>query len=363
MQILSWSARASAVSQVALVAVAIGVAVALALVAVAVLRHLARRWDVTVLQGRLWQSPVVLIAVLASLEWLVAGATGAWTVTVTHVLQVAQIGAVAWLLVVLVRTAEKGSLAKHPGTGLKDERSRHIRTKIVLMRRVATAVIITCAVGLALWTIPQVQAIGATVLASAGVLSIIAGLAAQTTLANIFAGVQIAFTDGIRVGDIVVLENLQGRIEEITLTYVAVAVWDGTRLILPCTYFTTTPFRNWSHSGDSVIGQVRVACDWGASIDAGRAELERVLRASRGWDGRQAALYVEDASGQWPVLLAQFTAAADEVELLRFEVREALVTMLAGSAPSYPRIRHEPAATRAATDTRRPATSESRSPT
>lgn len=340
----------SAVGRAALVAAVVGVAVVLAVVAVALLRRLARRWGVTVLEGRLWQSPVVVIAVLAATQWLVRAADGGWTGAVAHVLQVAQIAAVAWLLVVLVRTAEKGALAKHPDTGLKDERSRHIRTKIVLMRRVATAIIVTCAVGLALWTIPQVRAIGATVLASAGVLSIIAGLAAQTTLANIFAGVQIAFTDGIRVGDIVVLEDVQGRIEEITLTYVAVAVWDGTRLILPCTYFTTTPFRNWSHSGDSVIGQVRVACDWGASIDAGRAELERVLRASRGWDGRQAALYVEDASGQWPVLLAQFTAAADEVEVLRFEVREALVALLAGSAPSYPRIRHEPAAARVGTE-------------
>jgi small-conductance mechanosensitive channel len=325
---------------------AVAVAVVVALVLVALLRRLARAWGVSVLEGHLWRSPVVLSAVLLALAWVVGEADRPWSGTVGHVLQVGQIGAIAWLLVVLVRTMEKAALSHHPETGLRDERSRHIRTKIVLMQRVATAAIITCAVGVALWTIPQVRAVGATVLASAGVVSIIAGLAAQTTLANIFAGVQIAFTDGIRVGDIVVLEDVQGRIEEITLTYVAVAVWDGTRLILPCTYFTTTPFRNWSHSADSVVGQVRVACDWPAPIDTARAELRRVLAASSGWDGGQAELYVEDASGQWPVLLAQFTAAADEVEVLRFRVREALVGLLAGDAGSYPRIRHEPARTR-----------------
>lgn len=324
-------------------AAVVATAVVLALGAVALLRRLARAWGVTVLAGRLWQSPVVLAAVLVALEWVVTTADQPWSGVLGHALRIAQIGSIAWLLVVLVRTTEKAALAKHPDSGLRDERSRHIRTKIVLMQRVATAAIVTCAVGAALWTIPQVRAVGATVLASAGVLSIIAGLAAQTTLANIFAGVQIAFTDGIRVGDIVVLEGVQGRIEEVTLTYVAVAVWDGTRLILPCTYFTTTPFRNWSHAGGAVVGQVRVACDWPAPLDAGLAEVRRVLASSTGWDGRHAEVLVEDASGQWPVLLAQFTAAADEVERLRFEVRGALVRLLAGDAASYPRIRHEPA--------------------
>ena len=93
-----------------------------------------------------------------------------------------------------------------------------------------------------LWTIPPLRDIGAGILASAGVIGVIGGLAAQTTLGNLFAGLQIAFTDAIRIDDIVVAAGLTGRVEEITLTYVSVRVTDNTTLILPCTYFTTTPF-------------------------------------------------------------------------------------------------------------------------
>ena len=309
---------------------------------VALLRRLARKWKVTVLSGRLWQSPVVLVVVFSALQRVVEGAARSWSESVDHLLEIGSICGVAWLLIVLVRTTEKAALAKYPDTGLRDERSRHVRTKITLLQRVATAAIVTIAIGVILWTIPQVRAVGATVLASAGVLSIIAGLAAQTTLSNIFAGVQIAFTDGIRVGDIVVVENVQGRIEEITLTYIVVRVWDGTRIILPCTYFTTTPFRNWSHSLDSVIGQVRVACDWSAPLDALRSELTRILEASPMWDRAVDNLVVDDATGSSVIVLAQFSAAPDTVELLRFEVREGLVRFLSWYASdSFPRVRQE----------------------
>lgn len=323
----------------AVVAVALAVAISLVVVA---LRGLARRWNVTVLSGRLWQSPVVVLVALSTLRGVLGDADGAWVGRVDHLLQIGVICAVAWLLIVLVRTAQKAALAKHPQTGLEDEQSRHARTKIDLLQRVAVAAIVTVAVGAVLWTVPQVRAIGATVLASAGLVSIVAGLAAQTTLANIFAGVQIAFTDGIRVGDIVVVEGGQGRIEEITLTYIVVEVWDGTRLILPCTYFTTTPFENRSHAGTSVIGQVHLRADWTIPVEEVRAELGRVLAASARWDGRHSRLATEDASGDALQLIAQFSATADEIELLRFDVREALVRFVRDHHPSsLPRYRRQ----------------------
>lgn len=317
-------------------------AVVISLVLVVLLRRLAQRWNVTVLSGRLWQSPVVALVGLGTLRGLVGGSDGDWTEGVDHLLQIGQICAVAWLLIVLVRTLQKAALAKHPQTGLGDEQSRHARTKIDLLQRVAVAAIVTVAIGAILWTIPQVRAIGATVLASAGLVSIVAGLAAQTTLANIFAGVQIAFTDGIRVGDIVVVEGVQGRIEEITLTYIVVEVWDGTRLILPCTYFTTTPFENRSHAGTSVIGQVGLRADWTIPVEEVRAELGRVLASSPRWDGRHCQLAAEDASGDALQLIAQFSATADEIELLRFDVREALVRFVRDHHPSsLPRYRRQ----------------------
>ena len=323
-------------------AVALAIAFALGVVVVLLLRRLAKRWNVTVLSGRLWQSPVVAIVMLAAIQPVVQELDRRWASGLAQLLVIVQICAVAWLAVVLIRTAAKGALARHPETGLRDERSRHVRTKIALLERVAIAAIGTLAVGAILWTFPSVRAVGVTLLASAGVLSIIAGLAAQTILANVFAGIQIAFTDGIRVGDIVVIDGRQGRIEEITLTYVVVEVWNETSLILPCTWFITTPFENWSHSGDTAIGEVQLTAAWEVPVGAVRDELHRVLAGSSFWDGRVAELRVGDTTSDGVVLLAQFSAAGDAVELLRFEVREALTDFLAAHhRDALPRVRQE----------------------
>ncbi|HET6824891.1 MAG TPA: mechanosensitive ion channel domain-containing protein, partial [Amnibacterium sp.] len=124
--------------------------------------------------------------------------------------------------------------------------ARRVRTQILLIRRVAVAVIVVVALAWILLTFPSARAAGASLLASAGVVSIIAGIAAQSTLGNVIAGIQLAFSGAIRVDDVVVADGQWGRIEEITLTYVVVHVWDDRRLVLPSTYFTTTPFENWT---------------------------------------------------------------------------------------------------------------------
>ena len=148
-----------------------------------------------------------------------------------------------------------------PDAELEDRRSRHVRTKIILVTRVIQALIAAITVAAILWTIPPLRDIGAGILASAGVIGVIVGIAAQTTLGNLFAGLQIAFTDAIRIDDIVVIGTAAGRIEEITLTYVAVRQSDNTTLILPCTYFTTTPFQNWTHKGAQISGIVEISVD------------------------------------------------------------------------------------------------------
>src|SRR3954454_10434489 len=137
-----------------------------------------------------------------------------------------------------------------------------MRTQVQVLRRVTVAVLVVCAAaGIAL-TFPSARACGASLLASAGLLSIVAGLAAQSSLANVFAGMQLAFTDAIRVDDVVVVDQQWGRIEEITLTYVVVHIWDDRRLILPCTYFTNTPFENWTRTSSELLGAVEFDLDW-----------------------------------------------------------------------------------------------------
>src|SRR3712207_3167437 len=146
-------------------------------------------------------------------------------------------------------------------------------------------------------TFPGARAAGTSLFASAGVLSVVAGLAAQSSLANVFAGLQLAFTDAMRGDDVVVVGGERGRIEEITMTYIVVHLWDDRRLILPSTYFTTTPFQNWTRRQADLLGTVEMDLDWSVPVDEMRQELTRLLEASDLWDGRVGVLQVTEATG------------------------------------------------------------------
>jgi hypothetical protein len=194
-----------------------------------------------------------------------------------------------------------------------------------------------------LLTFPSARAAGTSILASAGVISIVAGLAAQTSLANIFAGFQLAFTDAIRVDDVVVIEEEWGRIEEITLTYVVVHVWDDRRMVLPSTYFTTTPFQNWTRKESAVLGSVEMDVDWTVPLDRMRAELDRLLAGHQLWDQRVKVLQVTDAVGA-VVRVRVLVSAKDGPTLfdLRCHVREGLVVWLQREHPTaLPKVRNE----------------------
>jgi hypothetical protein len=205
-------------------------------------------------------------------------------------------------------------------------RARRLKTQVVMLRRVTVAAIVVLTLGVMLMTFPGVRALGASVLASAGLISVVAALAAQNTLGNLFAGLQLAFSDAVRVDDVVVVENEWGRIEELTLTYVSVAIWDDRRLILPTSYFTTKPFQNWTRTGSEVLGTAEVDVDWSAPIEDLRVELRRVCGATELWDGRVCVLQVTEAIGGM-IRLRALVSAADAGALwdLRCLVRERLV--------------------------------------
>jgi small-conductance mechanosensitive channel len=195
--------------------------------------------------------------------------------------------------------------------------------------------------GVMLMTFPGIRALGASVLASAGLVSVVAALAAQSTLGNVFAGLQLAFSDAIRVDDVVVVEQEWGRIEEITLTYVAVQIWDDRRLILPTSYFTTKPFQNWTRNSSAVLGTAEVDVDWSTPIEPLRAELRRVCEGSELWDERVCVLQVTEAIGG-TIRLRALVSAADAGALwdLRCLVRERLVGwMWEHQRGSLPRVR------------------------
>ncbi|GAA2076619.1 mechanosensitive ion channel [Pseudolysinimonas kribbensis] len=212
--------------------------------------------------------------------------------------------------------------------------ARRVRTQLAVIRRLIYVILFVLAIGAVLLTFPGVQAVGTSVLASAGVISVVAGLAAQSTLSNLFAGIQLAFSGAIRVDDVVVVEQEWGRIEEITLSYVVVHVWDDRRLVLPCTWFTQNPFENWTRTSSQLLGAVEFDLDWRVSPGRMRAELDRILDDASLWDHRAKVLQVTDAVGGY-VHVRVLVTARDAAALfdLRCLVRERLVDWLQRETP------------------------------
>ncbi|NYJ29256.1 mechanosensitive ion channel family protein [Galbitalea soli] len=328
-------------------AVATLIAIAAALIVIAVvslsLRATARRKDwAKVLAGGArhpFRLTVLIIAV-----WFAVGLDypdPTWRGHLVHGLQIALIAAVAWLVSRLITFAIGLGMRRYR-TDVPDNRlARRAQTQLAIVRRLATVIVVVIGIGAILLTFPGVQAVGTSVLASAGVISVIAGLAAQSTLGNVFAGVQLAFSDAIRVDDVVVVQGQWGRIEEITLTYVVVHVWDDRRLVLPSTYFTTTPFENWTRSTSELLGAVEFDLDWRVNPVEMRAELERILGRTALWDRRASVLQVTDAVGGF-VHVRVLVTAVDAPTLfdLRCFVREGVVDWIQRQDPTaMPRTR------------------------
>ena len=221
---------------------------------------------------------------------------------------------------------------------------RRVHTQMQVITRVGVGVIWIAALAAALLTFDQFRAIGASVLASAGLLSLVAGLAAQSSLTNVFAGIQIALTDSLRVGDIVVADMNQGTVEEITLTYVVLQSWDDRRWIIPSTVFTTTTFENWTRLEPKLLGTIEFDLDWLVPVEAMRIELQRILRSTKLWDRRESNLQVTDAVGGTVRIRAVVSAnTSGELWDLRCLVRERLIQWLQTQAVyALPRTRLEP---------------------
>ncbi|UTT63389.1 mechanosensitive ion channel family protein [Microcella humidisoli] len=260
---------------------------------------------------------------------------------IDRALTIGVIGLFAWVLVETVDFAFEGAKSRFPIGADATRGARRAHTQLTFLQRLVTVVIIVAAVSAGLLTFPEMQALGASLLASAGLAGIVAGLAAQSTLSNVFAGVQIAFSDAIRVDDIVIVEGEWGRIEEITLTYVVVRIWDDRRLVVPSTHFTSTPFENWTRTGSELLGSVELDLDWRVSPAAMRSRLAEILDGTPLWDRRVSVLQVADAVGGL-VRVRILVSAADAGSLfdLRNYVREQLVEWVQLESPgAMPRTR------------------------
>lgn len=253
---------------------------------------------------------------------------------VDRIMTILLIATTGWLLATLVLFASDLALGRYRIDVPDNRLARKVRTQTLILRRLVIAIIVVVAIGAALLTFPAVRAVGASVLASAGIASIVAGLAAQSVLANMFAGIQLVFSDALRVDDVVVVEGEWGRVGEITLSYVVLDLWDDRRLVLPCTYFTTKPFQNWTRQGSELLGSVELDLDWRVSPARMRAHLDAVLATTPLWDGRAGVLQVTEATGGF-VRVRILVTAKDAPTLfdLRCVVREAMVAWVQRNAP------------------------------
>ena len=224
--------------------------------------------------------------------------------------------------------------------------SRRFETRAQVLRRFAQVVIAVVGTIAIIGTFDAARHAMTTVLASAGVISVIFGLAAQQTLGNVFAGLQLAFTDAIRVGDVVVAGDKKetGSVEEITLSYVVVRIWDERRLIIPCRYFTQTPFENWTRRAAAQLGTVELKLDWSAPMTLIRAKVEKLLAATDLWDGRTWGVQIT-ASDEYTVTVRVLASAKNSGDLsdLRAYLREHLITWIVTEEPwARPAQRIEP---------------------
>ncbi|MFI9234703.1 mechanosensitive ion channel family protein [Streptomyces sp. NPDC053079] len=318
-----------------------------------VVRRIGQRHPETPLWGLLGRCRVPVRLVLCA-ALLRAGYPSAelspWHAAVAEqVLTLVLIGACAWLAVRVATAVVEATYARYAAGAQDPARVRRVRTQVTLIQRVVAAAVMVVAVAAMLLTFPAMRTAGASLLASAGVIGIVAGIAAQSTLGNLFAGLQIAFGDMVRIGDTVVVEGQWGTVEEITLTYLVVRTWDERRLTMPVSYFTSKPFENWSRGDPRMTGTVFFHLDHAAPVDLMREHLHDILKASLEWDERAWNLVVTDTTPTTVEVRALLTAGnADDIWALRCMVREEMIAWLRREHPyALPRISTAPAPGRA----------------
>ncbi|RYD87083.1 MAG: mechanosensitive ion channel, partial [Sphingobacteriales bacterium] len=255
-------------------------------------------------------------------------------VVISRGLEIALIISFAVLLVNTLKVFEDYVYHAYDLNKANNLKERKIRTQLQFIRKVIITLIVFITLALILLSFESVRKIGAGLLTGVGVGGIIIGFAAQRSLANFLAGFQIAFTQPIRIDDVLVVEGEWGRVEDITLTYVVLNIWDQRRLILPINYFIEKPFQNWTRVSSEILGTAFIYLDYSAPIDALRTEFSRLLDATPLWDKRVKVIQVTDAKANVIEIRALMSAAnSSEAFDLRCYIRENLVKFVKDNYP------------------------------
>jgi len=251
-----------------------------------------------------------------------------------RMMAVAVIGLIGWTAIIALHIAAELYLRRFRLDIDDNLLARKHNTQVRVLARTVDVLLVMLTLSAALMTFPAVRQYGMSLFASAGVVGIVAGLAARPVLSNLMAGVQLAMTQPIRLYDAVIVENEYGTIEEITSTYVVVKLWDLRRMIVPLTYFIEKPFQNWTRENSSLIGNVMMYLDYRTPVSIIREKYKDILKESKLWDGQVAALQVTDfKEGVMELRLLMSARSSGAAFDLRCEVREKLIDFIQREHP------------------------------
>lgn len=243
---------------------------------------------------------------------------------------------ITWLAISVIRAIKAVIIANYD-VGLADNlKARKIHTQIKVFERIAVVLVVFFAVAMVLLSFEAIRQVGVSLLASAGIAGIIIGFAAQKSISMLLAGFQLAITQPIRLDDVVIVEGEWGRVEEITLTFVVVAIWDKRRLVVPVTYFIDTPFQNWTRQTSEILGTVFIYVDYGFPVDRLREFMTEALAKNPHWDGKVNVLQVTNCTERSMELRALASARDSGTAWdLRVQLREELIEFIRLNYPAY----------------------------
>ncbi|MBN1929244.1 MAG: mechanosensitive ion channel [Chlorobiaceae bacterium] len=261
-----------------------------------------------------------------------------------HLFLIFSIVTAAWFIMRLLAVLEQFILSHYrSGSRQSEVAAKKVATNVNLARKIVNVLIILLAVSGVLMTFDTVRQVGLSILASAGIAGVILGFAAQKSLGTLIAGIQIAIAQPISIDDVVIVENEWGRIEEITLTYVVVLLWDQRRMIVPITWFLDKPFQNWTRTSTELLGTVFLYVDYAIPVETLRSELENIVASTPLWDNRVVKMHVTEVTDKTVELRALMSAAnSSDLWELRCLVRERLIDFIRINYPGgLPKVRME----------------------
>nr|WP_321227959.1 mechanosensitive ion channel domain-containing protein [uncultured Psychroserpens sp.] len=247
----------------------------------------------------------------------------------------------SWMIIATLNAVEEIVKQKFTNSDNHITKDRKVLTQLRFLKSLSIVIIFTLAIAAILWNIPGVRKLGTTILTSAGVIGIIAGVAAQKSIANLITGFQIAFTQPIKIDDDVVIEGEFGTVEDITLTYVVIKTWDLRRLVLPLNYFNDNSFVNRTFNSTDLIGTVFLYVDYTFPVSVLRTKLMTILKEHPLWNKKTGELLVTNSNEKAIELRATFSAKnASDTWTMRCEIREQLIDFIQEKHPaSLPKLR------------------------